>query len=446
MFPKPGDLFLKRYRLQRLLGVGGLGSVWKAVDTGRSEESFVAIKFLLQDQNLPPTSSVRFRQEARILARLSHPGIPKIYSIGDGTEGVEYFVFEYIDGCTLREVIRKGTGVLEALRIGVSLVEILEVIHQQGIVHRDLKPENLLLTRSDSCLKLIDFGISRTEHDALLRTRTGAILGTVQYMPPEQMASGTYTERSDLYAAGLVLYELLSGKPPFPDSESFLTLMTLKQSGRIDPLHGLASDLPPMVDVLLGRVLAADPEERPANAGEFKSELLKLVETVEALASGAKPQRTEELLTLEASESRGAGLPEKPDRTLITTGREADICSAEAQPRPRKTGSARLRMKVKESAKPLLDPSRWVVRLLAALGVMAVGGWENDPVRTGESWRCVTHSIPSSDRGFSPSAPPGPGTVSGQEASEVPGVPRCWLAPTVRNGAFGRTAEEPKER
>jgi len=318
MLLQPGDLFLDRYLLLGMVGSGGLGSVWKAIDTRLSDETVVAVKFLHQDSTLPATAAVRFRQEARILAKLSHPGIPKIYTIGDGRVGVEFFVFEYIEGYTLREVIRSGLALLQGLHFAVSLLEILEVIHEQGILHRDVKPENLLVNRSDSRLKMIDFGISKTLHDALLKTKTGIILGTLQYMPPEQMARGEYTVKSDLYSAGLVVYELLSGQPAFPASIDFPTMLKLKETGRIDPLRNERESVPPVAEMLIGRALAPDPETRPASAREFKDELVHLIEAVEERQSGGGRIQTEPLAVPDIQSLSPAGGPSSSSRTLVT--------------------------------------------------------------------------------------------------------------------------------
>jgi len=159
----------------------------------------------------------RFRSKGTFYGgiKLSHPGIPKVYTVGVSPDGQDYIVFEYVDGQTLLDHIRKGLNLVDGLRHGVMLLEILEEIHGLGILHRDLKSENLLITRDGAQLKLIDFGISKSENQALVKTKTGVILGTPLYMPPEILQGKKYTRQSDLYGAWLVVYELLAGRPAF---------------------------------------------------------------------------------------------------------------------------------------------------------------------------------------------------------------------------------------
>ena len=293
-----GHLVVKRYRLDRLLGQGGFGSVWKATDTRLADDGedgkVLAIKILHDDPDLPADAALRFRQEARILARLSHPGIPKVHDIAAEDELPHYFTLEYVEGETLLDVIRKGITLEDGLRYSVALLDILTAIHDAGVLHRDLKPENLLVAKSDGQLKLIDFGISKTEEHALVKTRTGVILGTLLYMPPEQMARGEYTRASDLYSAGLVVYELISARAPFPPRADYRELYRLKQSGTVEPLSYLVEQLPPALDVVVQRAISPDPGERPESARELRDEVARLIEVVEGRATGLKPLRTEE--------------------------------------------------------------------------------------------------------------------------------------------------------
>ena len=320
MIFKPGDEFLGRYLLQRLLGFGGFGSVWKATDT-TLEDLPVAIKFLHEYENLPKDTRLRFRQEAQILAKLSHPGIPKVYTVGVSDDGQDYIVFEYVDGQTLLDHIRKGLILVDGLQYGVMLLEILEEIHGQGILHRDLKPENLLVTRDGGQLKLIDFGISKSENQALVRTKTGVILGTPLYMPPEILEGKKYTRQSDLYGAAQVVYELLAGRPAFSPDLDYSTLHALKKAGKIEPLSYLVENLPPMVDVTIQRTLSPNPSDRPESARELRDQIANLFEIVEGRASGVRPERTQEISVdrLKVHTKRSTGRVGKTTVPMVTT-------------------------------------------------------------------------------------------------------------------------------
>jgi Tol biopolymer transport system component len=257
------------YELVELVGEGGMGEVWKARDTrlGRN----VAIKRLHG-----PISS-RFEQEARAVSALNHPHICALYDVGiDG--GTPYLVMEYVEG----ERLAGPVSVREAIRLGVQIASALSAAHRAGIVHRDLKPANVLV--GSSGVKLVDFGLAKREGlpgpaDATPRTREGMLVGTLQYMSPEQLEGKDADARSDIFAFGLLLYELLTGRRAF-DARSQAGVIAAVMHNEPAPLTTLAPDVPPALDRLVRRALEKDPERRWQTVEAVKDALEWLAETL----------------------------------------------------------------------------------------------------------------------------------------------------------------------
>ena len=215
-----------RYELAELLGRGGMAEVRSATDLrlGRT----VAVKRLRTDLATDPTFQARFRREAQSAAGLNHPNIVSVYDTGeelavDGTHVQPYIVMEHVAGRTLREVLEEGRKVLpeRALEITREILAALDYSHRAGIVHRDIKPANVMLTPSGQ-VKVMYFGIARAvEEGSASVTQTAAVVGTAQYLSPEQARGETVDARSDVYSTGCVLYELLAGRPPFVGDSAF---------------------------------------------------------------------------------------------------------------------------------------------------------------------------------------------------------------------------------
>src|SRR5438309_900948 len=207
-----------RYELDSIVGRGGMAEVFMARDTrlGRA----VAVKTLRADLSRDPTFQARFRREAQSAASLNHPAIVAIYDTGEDFENgvsVPYIVMEYADGSTLRDLLHSGRRLLpeRALEITAGVLQALDYSHRNGIIHRDIKPANVMLTRAGA-VKVMDFGIARAMGDqGMTMTQTSAVIGTAQYLSPEQAKGETVDARSDLYSAGCLLYELLTVRPPF---------------------------------------------------------------------------------------------------------------------------------------------------------------------------------------------------------------------------------------
>ncbi len=266
------------YEILELLGFGGMGEVYRARDT-RLDRT-VAIKVLSPKVGNQPGLRERFEREARAVGSLNHPNICALYDIGhDGA--MDFLVMEYLEGETLADRLRRRALPQEELwRYAIEIAGALAQAHRNGIVHRDLKPGNVLLTRSGA--KLLDFGLAKlkdpgpsgivedkssalTEERAL--TREGMILGTLQYMAPEQLQAKEADARSDIFAFGTVLYEMATGRKAF-DGESQATLIGSILHTQPPSLSLLKQPAPPLLDHMIQRCLAKDPEERWQSAGD----------------------------------------------------------------------------------------------------------------------------------------------------------------------------------
>jgi serine/threonine-protein kinase len=252
-----------RYRLERPLGQGGMATVHLAHDAELYRP--VAVKLLAEHLAGDAAFRKRFLREARSAARLSHPNVVGVYDAGEADDGRPYIVMEYVDGTTL-----EGSGPLppaEAVALAVQACQGLACAHAAGLVHRDVKPHNLLL-RTDGTLKVADFGIARAA-EATALTQVGTVLGTAAYLAPEQAAGEQVTAAADIYALGAVLYELLTGRPPYePES-----LADLASRPEITPVRDLAPDVPTHVEDAVMRALARDPAYRQSSADKLAQEL-----------------------------------------------------------------------------------------------------------------------------------------------------------------------------
>jgi eukaryotic-like serine/threonine-protein kinase len=264
-----GDTIAGRYELQEVVGTGGMSSVYKAHDT--LLERNVALK-ILHDQYTSDEDFVeRFKREARAVARLSHPSIVTVIDRGEDG-GKQFIVFEYIDGENLKEhLVRSGRlPVRDALELALQVARALSFAHGHGLVHRDVKPQNVLLN-GDGRAKVTDFGIARSlDVDGV--TQTGTVLGTSNYIAPEQASGRRVDQQTDVYSLGVVLYELLAGEVPFP-GENFVTV-ALKHVNEPPPsLLDVRRDVPVRVAKAVERALAKDPEQRFQSMEAFAAEL-----------------------------------------------------------------------------------------------------------------------------------------------------------------------------
>lgn len=271
----PATSIADRYFLEELLARGGMGSVHKARDEVLARP--VAVKILHPHLSEDAGFLARFRREAVAAAGLSHPGIVAIYDTGTdvSADGVErhYIVMEHCAGGTLTELMasRPSFDPAEACEVVAAICSSLDFAHRAGVVHRDVKPDNVLFS-DDGTLKVADFGIAKAAYASGDITTTGSILGTVTYISPEQAAGKEPDPRSDVYSAGVVLYELLTGRPPFRGETDVATaLMHLNEEPV--PVRALKPQVPRHLESTVARALAKDPEQRWASAGELQRAL-----------------------------------------------------------------------------------------------------------------------------------------------------------------------------
>ncbi|MFF5477040.1 protein kinase [Streptomyces sp. NPDC012935] len=261
-----------RYRLTRRLGRGGMAEVFAAEDVrlGRT----VAVKLLRSDLAEDPVSKARFTREAQSVAGLNHHAIVAVYDSGEdvvGAHSVPYIVMEIVEGRTIRDLLlnAEAPGPEQALIIVSGVLEALAYSHQHGIVHRDIKPANVIIT-NNGAVKVMDFGIARALHGAQsTMTQTGMVMGTPQYLSPEQALGKAVDHRSDLYATGCLLYELLALRPPFT-GETPLSVVYQHVQDIPTPPSETSDAVPPELDGLVMRSLAKEPDDRFQTAEEMR--------------------------------------------------------------------------------------------------------------------------------------------------------------------------------
>ena len=264
-----------RYELDGVVGRGGMAEVYRARDIRL--DRVVAVKTLREDLARDATFQARFRREAQSAASLNHPSIIAVYDTGEDMEGpsnVPYIVMEYADGRTLRDLLREDRRLLpeRALEITDGVLRALDYSHRHGIVHRDIKPANVMLTRSAE-VKVMDFGIARAVSDAqATMTQTAQVIGTAQYLSPEQARGERVDARSDLYSTGCLLYELLTGRPPFTgDSPVAIAYQHVRENpippSRVDP------ELPGWADAIVLRAMEKDPADRYQSAADMRGDI-----------------------------------------------------------------------------------------------------------------------------------------------------------------------------
>ncbi|HET8559721.1 MAG TPA: Stk1 family PASTA domain-containing Ser/Thr kinase [Marmoricola sp.] len=315
-----------RYELGELLGRGGMAEVRKGTDVrlGRT----VAIKRLRTDLASDATFQARFRREAQSAASLNHPAIVSVYDTGEEfDEGLDghgvaqpYIVMEYVAGRTLREILREGRKILpeRALEITSGVLSALDYSHRAGIVHRDIKPGNVMLTPAGD-VKVMDFGIARAVSDAQsTMTQTAAVVGTAQYLSPEQARGETVDSRSDVYSTGCLLYELLTGRPPFVGDSPVAVAYQHVREQPVPPSQ-IEEDLDPEVDAIVMKALAKKVEDRYQSAAAMRADIDRYL--------AGKP--------VEAPTVVGAAI-EEPTSLLAATTATAAVDEGEEEPDNRK--------------------------------------------------------------------------------------------------------------
>ncbi|MFF8872920.1 serine/threonine-protein kinase [Streptomyces massasporeus] len=314
----------ERYELIEEAGRGGMGQVWRATD--RELGRVVAVKILPPELTRHEEFRVRFRREARTIASLSHRNIAVLHDVGedvrDGGETTPFLIMEFIDGRTVADALAEGPFTVErALDVGRGIAEALAHSHGQGLVHRDIKPSNVMLTSEDG-VKVLDFGISKVVAETTTRlTATGMTVGTPAYLSPEQLTGGAVDGRSDQYSTGCLLYELLTGRPPFSGDSPFAVMHQHISKEPVAPSE-LRPLIPAAVDEVVLRALSKDREQRFAGMGEMRQALARAGAVTPSLPamppvppvpppSGAGPGRT----MLAEQPTQAASLPRQAAAT-----------------------------------------------------------------------------------------------------------------------------------
>jgi eukaryotic-like serine/threonine-protein kinase len=328
-----------RYQVGELLGYGGMAEVHKGRDLRLGRD--VAIKMLRTDLARDDTFQLRFRREAQNAASLNHPAIVAVYDTGEERgatgESLPYIVMEFVNGRTLKEVLAAEGRLMprRALEITAEICAALDFSHRHGIIHRDIKPGNVMLTQNGQ-VKVMDFGIARAlASGASTMTQTSAVIGTAQYLSPEQARGESVDARSDVYATGCVLYELLCGQPPFVgDSPVSVAYQHVREDAKAPSL--MNRDVSPAIDAIVLKALAKNPLNRYQSAGEMRADLQRAV----------------------------AGRPVYAEPVMAATGTATAAhrpTTGATRPVPARVGDSRRRR-----------TSGWAIAALAALGVLAI--------------------------------------------------------------------------
>jgi len=269
----PGELFANRFEIADEIGAGGMGTVYRALDRELGEQ--VALKILRPELVSDAASVERFKREIRLARHISSKHVVRTHDIGE-RDGVYFLTMEYVHGITVRELLRtRGhLGVAPTLAIACQLAYSLAAAHEQGVVHRDIKPENLLLDAA-GVLKVMDFGVARPAGAASGLTEVGLLVGTPSYMAPEQLFGEEVDGRADLYAAGVVLFECLTGRLPFAAASPVALIARVLREPAPSPAS-LDPDIPAGVSDAVLRLLAKDPAERTASAADLARVLTEL--------------------------------------------------------------------------------------------------------------------------------------------------------------------------
>jgi serine/threonine-protein kinase len=273
--PRAGSVFAGRYQILGVIGTGGMGTVYRALDRELDDE--VAVKVLLPDAfEEGATLGLTLKQEIRLARKITHPNVVRTHDLGEA-DGLRFLTMEYVPGTTLRDILDKKGAVALApgLQIAKQLCRGLAAVHEAGIIHRDIKPLNIMVL-PNGVVKLMDFGIARATEGADPATPGGITVGTPSYMSPEQARGDELDVRSDIYSVGVVLYEMFAGTPPIGGSNAG-EVMRHQVSVEPKPITALRPDLPDLLERVLTACLAKNPAQRPPAANDLYGALQRVV-------------------------------------------------------------------------------------------------------------------------------------------------------------------------
>jgi serine/threonine-protein kinase len=314
----------------------------------------------------------RLKSEAKLLASLDHPNIVRAMDAGEAN-GFPYVVMEYVEGETLRERMQREHRLpeMEALKITRGLADALERARRMGVVHRDVKPGNIMVL-SDGRVKLMDFGIARLNENAV-KTQTGTLLGSPQYMSPEQIGGGGVDARSDVFSLGVVLYEMLTGVKPFAGEDVTTLLFSIANMAAKPPRH-VAPHLPPVIDYIIARALKKNPDERYQNAAELAADLHECAAEVAEAEAAARAKSNTDTATVpnNAAPPEVGAQPSQSSRPLPLSEEQVEL-----RPSPRfdsVEGLARLAVLPKNSEETR-SRAGWTVKMPKLQRRAARGRW-----------------------------------------------------------------------
>jgi eukaryotic-like serine/threonine-protein kinase len=282
-----GSVIAERYHILKKLGEGGMGQVYLAEHVKMGRKSAVKVMNPGMVQNVDAVS--RFNREAQNASRINHPNVAGIYDFGETPEGLVYLAMEFVEGQPLTEIIRQHGALppMRASEITRQTAEGLSVAHDMGIVHRDLKPDNIMVAKGRQgadLVKVVDFGIAKAAaSDEQKVTKTGMVVGTPEYMSPEQLSGDPLDSRSDIYALGLVTFNMLTGKLPFP-GETMQETMIMRLTDDPHPLSAMKPDVawPGDLQAVMDKALARDADKRYRNASEYATDLVQAIDRMPA--------------------------------------------------------------------------------------------------------------------------------------------------------------------
>jgi serine/threonine-protein kinase len=354
-----GELIDGRYQLLRQVANGGMASIYEAIDTRLDRK--VAVKIMHSHLAQDEAFVSRFIKEAKAAAALSHPNIVAVQDQGWNQSGVPavFLVMELIEGHTLREYLneRGRFEIKDAINYLTPILSALAAAHSLGIVHRDIKPENILISK-EGRIKIADFGLARGELiGSTMTAESSVILGSVSYLSPEQVQRGIADSRSDVYAAGIVAYEMLTGEKPF-SAESPIQIAYMHVNEEIPRLRSKRKEIPQALDDLIASATAKNPDERPRTAGEFLDKLQQIQIDLD-------PRKNQMDL--------GLDLPVEPIREKVRKRAKADVPVTAPEPVVETTKEIRRKEEKKLRASKRVRRNRKVALILAV--ALGVGGW-----------------------------------------------------------------------
>ncbi len=356
------DLFADRYRLERRLGVGGMSTVQLAFDTRL--ERYVAVKLLAEHLAADDGFVQRFRREALAAARLVHPNVVQVYDFGtDEASARQFIAMEYVEGHSGAELLREHgrLSVEEVVDLCAQACRGLDYAHRNGVVHRDIKPGNLL-RNPEGLVKIADFGIAKAADDSDI-TRVGAVIGTAAYLAPEQARGEPAGPPSDLYALGVVAYQLIAGRLPY-EGASLTDLARQQEEGPPNELYEVQPDCPVALSTAIGRALVSDPAQRYGSAPEMERALR---EGLRGVAPAPIDAATVALSNTDATRA----MPSQP-RTAQTQAARRQLEPLAEPPRARREREVVREPEVRERKRRSLVP---FLLFLVIVAILAVGGY-----------------------------------------------------------------------